>query len=133
MMTFWKAISPEPCRATLRLLGTAHLSLLLRSLKDAIMHLYKEWIISNPVLLLVRIPKVEWQRLLNTESVLASSWLELNTPFENQDTRKEMEQILAFNCIANRTEWCLNVGVCLIVLNRNGSLLAGEALGYFGV
>lgn len=112
IMTLLKAISPESHRATSGAAGhRTSVTPVWRSAGRG-RSICREWI-SNSVLFCARIPKVEWEAQHRVCTCLAC-WLELNTSFENQDTQgRKWNKSLAFNCIANRTEWGLSVEFCL--------------------
>lgn len=109
--TLLKPLVQNPVEQLLGLLGTASVTPLWQSARCGC-SICREWI-SNSVLFCARIPKVEWKAQHRVCTCLAC-WLELITSFENQDTQgRKWNKSLAFNCIANRTEWGLSVVFCL--------------------
>lgn len=112
IMTFLKAISPEPCRATFGAVGPCTSVTLLWQSARCNCSMWREWI-NISVLFCVRIPKIEREAQHRVCTCLAC-WLELNTSFGKQDTRgRKWNKSLAFNCIANGTEWGLSAEFCL--------------------
>lgn len=112
IMTFLKAISPEPHRVTFGAAGHCTSVTPLWQSARCDRSICREWI-NKAVLLCARIPKVEREAQHGVCTCLAC-WPELNTSFENQDTQgRKWNKSLAFNCIATRTERSLSVEICL--------------------
>lgn len=132
IMTFLKAISPDPHRVTLGAAGhcTSVTPLWQPARCDG--SICTEWINSS-VLLCVRIPKVE-QEVQHRVCTCLACWLELNTLFENQDTQgRKWNKFLAFSCIANRSKWSLSVEFCLECSESKWFISYGALVSSFDV